>query len=280
MIFRVERETNAKNGEFMGIEQLKQILKMKGADPASYDLDLEGDINCQNGLAIKKVVVGYFFSEIINGKRYFNEHLGSLDTACDHLCKRHCEGGNPYYWDDERRRHRIEEHEAPFVEADRRLRLELKEFAEQFEAKQKLEGRSSNMTFEELKYILIKENINPYSWCILGCACVSGYDGYVIKEAENGYDLYYMERGQYDFLEHADNEHKACLAFLNTLAESGDYSLIKYINFNELPESSLLTVKLPKYNPLGYDIQEAIKLSLKLGRKLTDEESKQFEIQK
>ena len=258
----------------MGIELTKQVLKMLGADPNSYDLELEGEVKCYNGLAIKNVVIGYYFYEVINGEKHFLEHLSNLDTLCSHLIKKHKEGGNPYYWSEQQRIAKLDEYKAPFREADRKFRQSLKEYAAEYEKKLKQEGTSSKMTFEELKYILIKEDINPYSWDILEDGYISEYDGYVLKKAENGgYDIFYMERGQYDLLKHADDEYVACIEFLKLLIEDGDTKLIKYVNFDELLDDSLLV----EPNFKGYILMDAIALSKKLGRPLTDEESKQFE---
>ena len=93
------------------------------------------------------------------------------------------------------------------------------------------------MTFQELKTLLQREGISELSYDILGAGRVRGYDGFVIKEAKGiGYDIFYMERGESTFLEHAENERLACRCFLVWLVKTGDKHLIKYIDFDDLLE--------------------------------------------
>ena len=71
------------------------------------------------------------------------------------------------------------------------------------------------MTFQELKEILYQEGISESSYDILGTGRVRGYDGFVLKKAKGaGYDIFYMERGESTFIEHAQNEYMACKCFL------------------------------------------------------------------
>ena len=93
--------------------------------------------------------------------------------------------------------------------------------AAEFEASQ--QGRKyppTHITFEELVYCLIKEGKSPANYEILGNANVYGYDGYVVKHgnAGNGFDIFYMERGQYTLLGHCKNEHDTCVAMLKLFA--------------------------------------------------------------
>ena len=93
--------------------------------------------------------------------------------------------------------------------------------AAEFEASQ--QGRKyppTHITFEELVYCLIKEGKSPANYEILGNASVYGYDGYVVKHgnAGNGFDVFYMERGQYTLLGHCKNEHDTCVAMLKLFA--------------------------------------------------------------
>lgn len=85
------------------------------------------------------------------------------------------------------------------------------------------------MTFEELKRILIKETVDPDLYDILDTGYIGGYDGYVIKKSAHGYDLYYMERGQYDFLDSFSNEHDVSIALIKELADYCEPQLQKYV---------------------------------------------------
>lgn len=85
------------------------------------------------------------------------------------------------------------------------------------------------MTFDELKEILYKENIDPFMYDICDRGRVKGYDGYVIKESKQGYDLLYMERGQYSFVAWFSNQHEMCIAFLKEFIRNGNIQLLKYI---------------------------------------------------
>ena len=104
--------------------------------------------------------------------------------------------------------------------------------AAEYEASQK--GKKyppAQMTFEELVYYLIKEGESPARWCILGHELVAGYDGYVVRHGKDkqGFDIYYMERGQNKFLGHCKNEHAACVAMLKLFAKDGNQRLKQYI---------------------------------------------------
>ena len=104
--------------------------------------------------------------------------------------------------------------------------------AAEYEASQK--GKKyppAQMTFEELVYYLIKEGESPVDWCILGHELVAGYDGYVVRYGKDkqGFDIYYMERGQNKFLGHCKNEHAACVAMLKLFAKDGNQRLKQYI---------------------------------------------------
>lgn len=130
------------------------------------------------------------------------------------------------------------------------------------------------MTFQELKAILQQEGISELSYDILGTGSVRGYDGFVIKEAAAiGYDIFYMERGKSTFLEHAESEHIACKCFLAWFFKTGDKHLAKYLELEDILEDG----RLVEPSKGKYDLFGAIALSEKLGRPLTDEESKQFE---
>ena len=85
------------------------------------------------------------------------------------------------------------------------------------------------MTFDRLREILTKENINPAEYDILEKGCVAGFDGYTIERSKKGYDLYYMERGQKRFIAWFSDEHEVCVAFLEEFIKSGDPQLAKYI---------------------------------------------------
>lgn len=85
------------------------------------------------------------------------------------------------------------------------------------------------MTFDNLKEILTKENINPAEYDILDKGCVTGFDGYTIEQYPKGYKLYYMERGQKRLINCFATEQEVCVAFLKEFAESGDPQLAKYI---------------------------------------------------
>ena len=85
------------------------------------------------------------------------------------------------------------------------------------------------MTFDNLKEILIKERIDPFLYDICDKCRVKGYDGYVIKESKQGYDLLYMERGQYSFVAWFSNQHETSIAFLQEFIRNGNVQLQKYI---------------------------------------------------
>lgn len=85
------------------------------------------------------------------------------------------------------------------------------------------------MTFDRLREILIKEDVDPDIYDICDTGRVAGYDGYVIKHSARGYDLYYMERGEYDFVELFSNEHDVCIALLKELADYCVPQLKKYL---------------------------------------------------
>ena len=85
------------------------------------------------------------------------------------------------------------------------------------------------MTFDKLKEILSKENINPAEYDILDKGCVAGFDGYTIEHSSSGYELYYMERGQKKLIACFASEHEVCIALLSAFVDSGDPQLQKYI---------------------------------------------------
>lgn len=251
-------------------KELKGILDKEGISEDSYDINSEGSISCKNGYAIKKAKKGYYLYIVDDGDYELLNHLETEDEICRCFIRWLFGDDNPYYFC--YTREYKEEYSAEFLEAERKWLQGLKKEAAKFEVKHRQEGISKRMTFEELKYILVKENISPYSWDILGHAYVKGYDGYVIKEAENGYDLYYIERGQYTFLEHTDDEHSACMAFLKLFIKDGDVHLAKHLSFDELLDDS----RLVEPSSGDFDLMSAIALSKQLRRPLSDEESKQF----
>jgi hypothetical protein len=253
------------------ILELKKLLEEKCVDRDSYDINLDGEINCRNGYAIKKIDDEYLLYQMFNGEKY-SVVCSDVERAIGGLFRtEYFSDSNPFYWDEDRRKK--EEKSFEFHKnRDRSIRKGLKEYADAYEAQKK--AKTSKMTFGELKYIFIKEDIDPYSWDILGNARVCGYDGYVIKEAECGYDVCYMERGEYSFLYHSENEHSACMLFFKVFAEDGDINLVKYINANDIPDDILVKTR----NPRKYDLKNAFLLSKKLKRPLNNEEVGRFKI--
>ena len=84
------------------------------------------------------------------------------------------------------------------------------------------------MTFERLREILRLENVNGWTYDILGKGSVDEPMQHIIAKSDNGYALYHVNNRKKELMAEYATEHDVCMAFLQVRIDNGAKRLKKY----------------------------------------------------